>query len=112
MTDLVIPLKQPVILTEAAIEHFDKVAAGKVVNFGVAGGGCTGFQYSWEITDEEQDDYDITVYDHFTFAVDNISLLHVIGSTVDYTADFTGSKIVVNNPQAVGACGCGESISF
>lgn len=112
MTTLVLPGKQPVELSEAAIAHFDTVAAQKVVNFGVEGGGCTGFQYSWTITDEVQPDYDITKYDHFTFAVDNISLMYLIGTTVDYETDFTGSRIVVNNPQAVSSCGCGESIGF
>jgi iron-sulfur cluster assembly accessory protein len=115
MTKFVIPTRQPVVLSEGAVTHFDKIAAGKVVKFGIEGGGCAGFQYSWKILPNRSelfDDDDVTEYEHFTFAIDGASLMMLIGSSVDYLTDITGSHIEVNNPLATAGCGCGVSVNF
>lgn len=114
MTDFILPTKQAVELSEDAITHFNSIAAEKVVKFGVEGGGCGGCQYFWKILgkDELYDDDEITEYNTFTFAVDGASLMFLIGSSVDYLTDITGSHIEVYNPQAKARCGCGESVNF
>jgi iron-sulfur cluster assembly accessory protein len=115
MTNFVLPTKQAVNMSADAVEHFAKIAKDKVVKFGVEGGGCAGFQYSWKILDDRNDLYpddDITDYDAFTFAVDGASLMMLIGSSVDYITDITGSHIEVINPLATAGCGCGESVRF
>lgn len=102
-------------LSSAAVSHFATVAAGKVVKFGVEGGGCAGFQYSWKILDSKKDLYDddiVTEYDDFIFAVDGASLMMLLGSYIDYLTDITGSHIEVNNPLAKAGCGCGVSVNF
>jgi len=116
MTDFTMPAdSQPVVMSDAAIQHFANIAKGKIVKFGVEGGGCAGFQYAWDILDDRdalyQDD-EITEYDDFTFAVDGASLMFLVGSHVDYLTDITGSHIEVNNPMAKAGCGCGVSINF
>ena len=115
MTDFVLPAKQAVTMSENAIKHFTNIAKGKVVKFGVEGGGCAGFQYFWKILDNDDelyDDDDVTQYDEFTFAVDGASLMMVVGSSVDYITDITGSHIEVFNPLAKAGCGCGVSVNF
>lgn len=115
MTNFVVPTKQSVELSKTAIEHFTTIAKDKVVKFGVEGGGCAGFQYFWKILeskDELFDDDDVIDYDHFTFAVDGASLMMLIGSSVDYLTDITGSHIEINNPLAKAGCGCGVSVNF
>lgn len=115
MTDFVLPAKQAVNMSEAALAHFAHIADGKVVKFGVEGGGCAGFQYFWKILENHEDLYpddDITEYDKFTFAVDGASLMMIIGSSVDYITDITGSHIEVHNPLAKAGCGCGVSVNF
>lgn len=115
MTDFVIPNKTAVILSEAAQKHFETTAKGKIVKFGVEGGGCAGFQYVWnvyETKDKLYSDDEITEYNGFTFAVDGASLMMLVGSTIDYVSDITGHRIEVNNPLASAGCGCGESIRF
>lgn len=102
-------------LTDTAIEHFKTVASGKYVKFGIIGGGCAGFQYHWELYDEPQDHMEQdeqTDYEDFILSIDSHSIMYLLGTTVDYTTDITGSKIDIQNPQAQAGCGCGESVNF
>jgi len=118
MTDFVLPkgaTPQAVAMSDSAVKHFASIAEGKVVKFGVEGGGCAGFQYSWKILDDRDalyPDDEITEYDNFTFAVDGASMMMLIGSQVDYLTDITGSHIEVINPLAKAGCGCGVSVNF
>ena len=73
----------------------------------VLGGGCSGFQYKWELTDKEEDG--IVVED--ILVIDKIAEMFVIGCTVDYVKEFGGSYLKVVNPNATAQCGCGESFA-
>jgi iron-sulfur cluster assembly accessory protein len=115
MKNFVLPTKKAVELTEKAIAHFNSIAADKVVKFGVEGGGCAGFQYQWKLLDSVNDlfsDDEITDYGSFIFAVDGASMMMLIGSSIDYLSDITGSRIEVINPLAKAGCGCGISVNF
>tara|TARA_R110000851_G_scaffold99038_2_gene213920 strand:- start:616 stop:966 length:351 start_codon:yes stop_codon:yes gene_type:complete len=115
MSNFVLPSRQAVMLSNLAVKHFDSIAAGKVVKFGVEGGGCAGFQYSWKILDSKNelfDDDEVIEYTNFVFAVDGASMMMLLGSTVDYLTDITGSRIEVMNPLASAGCGCGVSVNF
>lgn len=116
MSEFVMPAgSQPVVMTDAAIEHFSNIAKNKIVKFSVEGGGCAGFQYAWKILEDRDalyKDDEVTEYDDFTFAVDGASLMFLMGSHVDYKTDITGSHIDVENPMAKAGCGCGVSINF
>jgi iron-sulfur cluster assembly accessory protein len=115
MNSFVLPTKKAVELTEKAIVHFNSIAAGKVVKFGVEGGSCAGHKYSWKIfenidglyADDETDDHGT-----FIFAVDGASIIFLLGCKVDYVSDITGSRLEIFNPNARASCGCGESVSF
>ena len=115
MTDFKMPARPAVTMSDAAIKHFEQIANGKIVKFGVGGGGCAGFQYQWNLydsKDEINDDDELTDYGAFIFAVDGASLMFLMGSSIDYLSDITGSHIEVINPLATAGCGCGESVSF
>jgi len=104
-----------VTLSSTAIQHFADIAPGKIVRFGLTGGGCAGFQYNWEILDNKDDLHnndEVIDYQDFIFVIDGVGLIFLIGSTIDYLTDITGSHIEVNNPQATSGCGCGVSVSF
>ena len=73
----------------------------------VNGGGCSGFQYKWDMLDEATDGQ---LVDEI-LVVDRISEMFVIGCTVDYVTEFGGSYLKVINPNAVASCGCGESFA-
>ena len=102
-------------LTEPAIQHFTNVAKGKIVRFGIKGGGCAGFQYAWELEEELTEDMqkdEKTDYGDFIFSIDSFSIMYLMGTTVDYVSDLTGNRIDIQNPLAQAGCGCGESINF
>ena len=80
---------------------------GKVVFLGIRGGGCSGFQYKWEMTNE---DVGGEVIDN-VLIVDRIAEMFVIGCTVDYVKELGGSYLKVINPNATASCGCGESFA-
>ncbi|GHF25940.1 putative iron-sulfur cluster insertion protein ErpA [Kordiimonas sediminis] len=77
----------------------------------VSGGGCSGFQYGFDFA-EKPEAGDIEVNrDGVTMLVDEMSLLYVIGSEVDYVEDLIGASFQVKNPNATASCGCGSSFS-
>jgi iron-sulfur cluster assembly accessory protein len=105
-----------VTITDAAKQHLINILDKEqkpYVLFGVDGGGCAGFQYYWEVNDNcDPEGETIELEDGKNLAIDRASLMYVVGSTIDYTSDLTGSMLRVDNPLAHSSCGCGESISF
>lgn len=110
--------KEVIIFTESACEHFKQIAGSANalgVRLSLAGGGCAGFSYKWELvkTPSEIDISDYSKsYDGWTFWLDKTSELYLIGSTVDKKVGIAGSVIDIQSPMAASSCGCGESISF
>ena len=91
-----------IVLTERAKEYLKKVGSPNV-SLSVKGGGCSGFQYVWETTDEP------ATVDNLV--IDPIAEMFVLGCTVDYVTEFGGSYLKVINPNATAQCGCGESFA-
>ncbi len=79
---------------------------------GLRGGGCSGFQYALDLTEnfnQEQDE----LWDQEGFGVicDGKSLLYLDGTTIDFKDEIMGRGFVFNNPNATSSCGCGSSFS-
>ena len=86
--------------------------AGGVLRVYVQGGGCSGFQYGFDLEqDTEADDY-IVERDGVRLVVDPLSYQYIVGSEIDYQEDLQGSQFVVRNPNANATCGCGLSFSI
>ena len=79
----------------------------RFAHLSVLGGGCSGFQYKWEMTDSKEDG--ILVDD--ILVVDKLAEMFVLGCTIDYVKEFGGSYLKVVNPNATAQCGCGESFA-
>ena len=77
----------------------------------VKGGGCTGFQYGFEIETDSNDDDTIIESNGIKVLVDSTSSQYLEGSEVNYTTSIAGSSFVVKNPNATAQCGCGKSFS-
>ena len=78
----------------------------------VEGGGCSGFQYGFDLEQAtEADDY-IIERDGVRLVVDPLSYQYIVGSEIDYQEDLQGSQFVVRNPNASTTCGCGLSFSI
>ena len=86
-----------------AIKTQDKKYAYLAVN----GGGCSGFQYEWDMTNDLEKG---TLIEDI-LVLDRTAEMFVIGCTVDYVTEFGGSYLKVINPNATAQCGCGESFA-
>ena len=85
---------------------------GAMLRVSVEGGGCSGFQYRFDMErDRSADDVAIT-RDGATVLVDQISLGYLAGSEIDFVDDLIGASFRINNPQATASCGCGTSFSI
>jgi iron-sulfur cluster insertion protein len=77
----------------------------------VSGGGCSGFQYGFGF-DQAPAEGDTVITDKgITVLVDDMSLLYLAGSEIDYVEDLAGSSFQIRNPNAAASCGCGSSFS-
>ena len=78
----------------------------------VEGGGCSGFQYQFDLVDSANDD-DIRVEcDGSAALVDEMSLVLLKGSEIDFVDELAGAEFRVRNPNAKSSCGCGVSFSI
>ena len=93
----------------------EKNPGNYAVGLAVLGGGCAGFKYDWQLikTKEEVSKDDAMVeWEGGRFVVDEISLLYVSGTTIDWKEELFGSQFTVENPNASSGCGCGESFGI
>ena len=73
--------------------------------------GCSGLAYSVDyVTEAVPFDEKIETAGG-TFFVDGGSILYLIGSRMDWVEDDFTAGFVFENPNAKGACGCGESFT-
>ncbi|WP_114952919.1 HesB/IscA family protein [Sphingosinicella terrae] len=73
--------------------------------------GCSGLAYSVDYVAEEQPFDEKIETPGGTFYIDGASVLYLIGSTMDWREDDFTAGFVFDNPNAKGACGCGESFT-
>jgi iron-sulfur cluster assembly protein len=82
------------------------------IRIGVRGGGCTGFTYVFEWAEEPRPtDKEFSAYG-VSVVIDPKSLVYLGGMQLDFVRGMMGHGFKFNNPNAKGACGCGESVQF
>jgi len=83
------------------------------IRVGIRGGGCTGFSYLFEWDDNEPRKTDKVFAQHgVVLVVDRKSFLYLRGTELDFVTSMMGHGFKLNNPNAKGSCGCGESVQF
>jgi iron-sulfur cluster insertion protein len=105
-----------VTLSQSAAERIRAIGAreGKplMLRVAVEGGGCSGFQYQFDLVDSaEADDLKIE-RDGAAAVVDLMSLALLTGSEIDFIDELAGAEFRVRNPNAKSSCGCGVSFSI
>jgi iron-sulfur cluster insertion protein len=105
-----------IILTPSAAARVSAIAnkQGKpaILRLAVEGGGCSGFQYRFDLADSVEADDLSVVTDGVKLVVDSVSLDLVRGAAVDFVEDLAGAAFKVSNPNAASGCGCGSSFSI
>jgi iron-sulfur cluster assembly accessory protein len=105
-----------VTVTERAARRIGQILkrepAGTMLRVSVEGGGCSGFQYKFEMDRAQADDDVLIRRDDAAVLIDPLSLNYLAGSEIDFVDDLIGASFRVNNPQAKASCGCGTSFSL
>ena len=90
----------------------EKQGKPAILRLSVEGGGCSGFQYKFDLADGADGDDAVSETDKVQLVVDPISLDLVSGSVVDFVESLGGAAFRVENPQAAAGCGCGSSFGI
>tara|TARA_B100000674_G_scaffold359765_1_gene302585 strand:- start:670 stop:996 length:327 start_codon:yes stop_codon:yes gene_type:complete len=102
-------------VTESAQNHINKILRAENSNFfriTVSGGGCAGFQYNFDFSDNINEDDILFEYKNMKLLIDKTSIELINGSKIDYVNELIGSSFKISNPQASSSCGCGTSFSM
>ena len=103
-------------LSESAAQRIRAIGAAEgrpiMLRIAVEGGGCSGFQYQFDLVDHANDDDLKVERDGAAALVDEMSLVLLKGSEIDFVDELAGAEFRVRNPNAKSSCGCGVSFSI
>jgi len=105
-----------VVVTDSAIKKIATILGSEqqpsVLRVSVEGGGCSGFQYKFDIQ-RAPDAEDIVIErEGARVVIDPVSLQYLAGSRIDYADELIGAAFKIDNPNATASCGCGTSFSL
>lgn len=106
-------------LTPSAIDRIKEIRLkesnhDKFLRVSISGGGCSGFQYLFDLDNDLQDD-DIKIHEENETVLaltDNTSLEMIDGCTIDFINELGSSYFKITNPNAKDSCGCGSSFNI
>jgi iron-sulfur cluster assembly accessory protein len=102
-------------MTERAARRIAEILGsepGAMLRLSVMGGGCSGFQYKFDMDRERAEDDMVIARDGVAVLIDPVSLEYLAGSEIDFVDGLIGASFKVNNPKAKASCGCGTSFSL
>jgi iron-sulfur cluster assembly accessory protein len=85
---------------------------GAMLRISVEGGGCSGFQYKFDVEHNKTEDDLVIANEGAVVLVDPASVPFLAGSELDFVDDLIGASFRVVNPNATASCGCGTSFSI
>jgi iron-sulfur cluster assembly accessory protein len=103
-------------MTAAAARRINEIVAAapamRMLRVAVEGGGCSGFQYRFDLVAEAADDDLLIERDGARLVVDPMSIGYLAGAELDFVDDLIGASFKLENPNAQSSCGCGTSFSI
>lgn len=110
------PAGPPVQVTDSAAKRIATLMGREAnpdvfLRVAVLGGGCSGFQYTFNFDDARTDDDMVIAKDGAVVVIDSTSMDLLRGSQIDFVEDMVGSAFAIKNPNATSSCGCGNSFS-
>ncbi|WP_084174889.1 HesB/IscA family protein [Afifella pfennigii] len=110
------PQATEVVLTERAARRVAKILAGEpegtALRISVEGGGCSGFQYRYDLVQDGREEDDLVLEGEGAIVlIDPFSLPFLEGSEIDFVDDLMGQSFQIRNPNAASSCGCGTSFA-
>ena len=105
-----------VTVSDRAARRIAKILAAEgaatALRISVSGGGCSGFQYNFDLDPTRTPDDLVLERDGATVVIDSTSLPFMAGSEIDFVDDLMGQSFQIHNPNATASCGCGTSFSI
>jgi iron-sulfur cluster assembly protein len=105
-------------LTEAAAREIKNIVQQQELDpqkirlrVGVKGGGCSGFSYLLDLTEQERENDEKFEQHGIVVVCDPKSYLYLNGVKIDFKDEVMGRGFVFHNPNATSTCGCGSSFS-
>ena len=113
---LMATLASDIALTPAAAARVSFIAAKQgrpaILRLSVEGGGCSGFQYKFDLVGTAASDDVVISKSGARVLIDPVSLEYLAGSEIDFVDDLIGASFKIQNPNATASCGCGTSFSL
>jgi iron-sulfur cluster assembly accessory protein len=107
--------RAPVALSAAAARRIATIGREEgralMLRIAVEGGGCSGFQYQFDLVEAAADDDLRIERDGAAILIDEVSLPFLKGAEVDFVDELAGAEFRIRNPNAKSSCGCGVSFS-
>ena len=116
--DTAASLTPPLVLTPSCVSQLQKLRQQGIsgtLRVAVEGGGCSGFNYCFELDNNPPSDEDVVISEgeHARVLVDRDSLELVRGAQLDYQSELIRSGFkIVKNPLAEKSCSCGSSFAL
>lgn len=108
--------EEAITVTDRAVTRVAEILAdepqGSMLRVAVLGGGCSGFQYTFEITQEQEGEDLVIEREGAKVVIDQISQQYMPGAVIDFADELIAAAFKIENPLAKSGCGCGTSFSI
>lgn len=109
-------MTETVTVSERAAQRIGEILSGEptgaMLRVSVEGGGCSGFQYRFDVEQARAEDDLVLTRDKAVVLIDPVSVTYLAGSEIDFVDDLIGASFKIHNPNATASCGCGTSFSL
>ncbi len=109
-------MTESVTVSDRAVRRIGEILKGEpdgtMLRVSVEGGGCSGFQYKFDMERAKGSDDIVIARDGAVVLIDPVSVNYMAGSEIDFVEDLIGASFKIKNPKATASCGCGTSFTL